>query len=62
MAGRKTQRFEMRIEAAQLEDVDEWRRKQKRIPTMAEAIRRLIDIGLESQAPNNSTDVKHGGA
>jgi hypothetical protein len=31
-----------------LADVDQWRAKQKPIPTVSEAIRRLVEAGLKS--------------
>lgn len=40
-------RFELRINDAALHKIDEWRRKQIFIPSMGEAVRRLIEIGLE---------------
>lgn len=33
-----------------VERVDEWRRQQKSIPSRAEAIRALVDMGLEAAA------------
>jgi hypothetical protein len=35
------------FEAGMLETVDEWRRKQTPIPTVSEAIRRLVELGLK---------------
>jgi hypothetical protein len=34
-----------------LEAVDEWRRKEKDLPSRAEAIRRLVELGLNAPAP-----------
>lgn len=42
-------RFEMRATAGWLETVDQWRAKQPGIPPRAEAIRRLVQIGLETE-------------
>jgi uncharacterized protein YfbU (UPF0304 family) len=42
----KTERFEMRIEETQLEQIDQWAQQQADQPTRAEAIRRLVAIGL----------------
>lgn len=42
----KTERFEMRIEETQLEQIDRWAEQQADQPTRAEAIRRLVNIGL----------------
>jgi hypothetical protein len=45
----KTERFEMRVPASFLKMVDEWRRKQDDLPPRAEAIRRLVEIGLKAK-------------
>jgi metal-responsive CopG/Arc/MetJ family transcriptional regulator len=42
----KSERFEMRISAELLARVDDWRREQPDLPARAEAIRRLIELGL----------------
>jgi hypothetical protein len=39
-------RFEMRAPKIWLSRLDDWRRAQPDIPPRAEAIRRLVDIGL----------------
>jgi len=41
-----TERFEMRLGASVLEEVDAWRARQNDVPSRAEAIRRLIEAGL----------------
>jgi hypothetical protein len=38
----------VRIERAQLGNLDDWRRAQPDLPTRPEAIRRLIELGLEA--------------
>ena len=43
----KTERFEMRLDVEMLDQIDEWRRKQGDIPSRAEAIRRLVELGLK---------------
>jgi hypothetical protein len=43
----KTERFEMRVPASFLKMVDDWRRKQEDLPPRAEAIRRLVELGLK---------------
>jgi hypothetical protein len=43
----KTERFEMRVPASFLKTIDDWRRKQAELPSRAEAIRRLVELGLE---------------
>lgn len=45
----KTERFEMRLDQATLENLDTWRSRQGDLPSRAEAVRRLIEIG---QAPS----------
>lgn len=45
----KTERFEMRFEQTTLDRVDAWRAKQFDVPSRADAVRRLIETGLESE-------------
>lgn len=42
----RSERFELRIEEAQLSLVDDWANEQSDRPTRAEAVRRLITLGL----------------
>lgn len=42
----KTERFEMRLDPGALERVDKWRGRQDDLPSRAEAVRRLIEVGL----------------
>jgi uncharacterized protein len=42
----KTERFEMRVESTLLERVDAWRGRQDDLPSRAEAIRRLLEVGM----------------
>lgn len=42
----KSERFEMRLDEEIIERVDKWRASQGDVPSRAEAMRRLIDIGL----------------
>jgi hypothetical protein len=44
--GEKTARFKMRLSASFLKTVDKWRRKQRDLPSQAEAIRQLAELGL----------------
>ncbi|MDY7580117.1 YfbU family protein [Herbaspirillum sp. RTI4] len=44
----KSERFELRIDEEQLSRVDEWANEQSDHPTRAEAIRRLVNLGLSS--------------
>jgi hypothetical protein len=39
----------VRVDADFLKAVDEWRRKQDDVPTRPEAIRRLVEIALQSK-------------
>jgi uncharacterized protein len=50
----KTERFEMRLEEQTLRHIDAWRSQQPELPSRAEAIRRLIDIGLARDAGDTS--------
>jgi hypothetical protein len=43
----KKERFEMRVPASFLKTIDDWRRKQPELPSRAEAIRRLVELGLK---------------
>jgi uncharacterized protein YfbU (UPF0304 family) len=42
----KTERFELRLDPGILERVDLWRSDQDDVPSRAEAVRRLVEIGL----------------
>ena len=46
----KSGRFEMVTPPGWMEKIDDWRRRQTDIPTRAEAIRRLVEKGLGSEA------------
>jgi len=41
--------YQIRLSAAFWKRVDEWRRLQPEIPARAEAIRRLVEIGLVAE-------------
>jgi len=43
-------RLELRATDSWLHRVDEWRRKQTDIPSRAEAIRRLVELGLKAKS------------
>lgn len=47
MADEKTQPFQMRASPEWLQMIDDWRRQQPDIPSRAEAIRRLVEAGLD---------------
>jgi hypothetical protein len=40
--------FQMRVRASFLAKIDAWRREQEDLPPRAEAIRRLVEKGLEA--------------
>lgn len=46
--GPKTERFEMRLDPAILDRIDAWRQRQSDEPFRAEAIRRLVEMGLSA--------------
>jgi hypothetical protein len=49
-------RFEMRVPKAWLSQVDEWRRLQADLPSRAEAIRRLVELGLANAERETARD------
>ncbi len=58
----KSERFEMRLDQSILENVDNWRAEQADLPSRAEAIRRLVDIALQTQTskPNRKVSISDG--
>jgi len=48
----QTERFQMRVSPSFLRLIDDWRRKQPDLPSRAEAIRRLVERGVN--APEKS--------
>jgi hypothetical protein len=48
--------FQMRVSAAFLKVIDKWREQQEDKPSRAEAIRRLVELGLKASA---STDQRY---
>jgi hypothetical protein len=44
----ETERFEMRAPKDWLAKLDDWRREQPVIPSRSAAIRRLVDVGLQT--------------
>lgn len=48
-ADERTQRFSIAFTSSELERLDDWR-FAKRLPTRAEAIRRLLELGLAADA------------
>jgi hypothetical protein len=45
------QRLTLVTRQSQLDAIDEWRTQQRPIPSLNEAIRQLIDLGLEAARP-----------
>lgn len=43
----KSERFEMRLDSDVLSRVDQWRAKQPDVPTRSEAVRRLVEVGMD---------------
>lgn len=56
----KTERFEMRLDQATLETVDAWRSQQGDFPSRAEAMRRLIEIGLATSSSSPEITISDG--
>jgi len=45
--------FQMRVSDEFLRLVDDWRRRQKDLPSRAEAIRRLVELGTKQKATSD---------
>lgn len=56
----KNERFELRLDEDTLTRLDEWRSKQPSLPSRSEAVRRLVDVGLEADAPKRSVHFTDG--
>jgi uncharacterized protein YfbU (UPF0304 family) len=56
----KTERIELRLDQETVERIDQWRLRQDDAPTRSEALRRLVEGGLEDHTPEgfrlNKTD------
>jgi metal-responsive CopG/Arc/MetJ family transcriptional regulator len=52
MAEPLDQRIQLVISKGQVREIDEWRRQQPDLPSRSEAIRRLIEAGLNAEARN----------
>ena len=50
----KSERFELRIDEEQLSRIDEWASEQSDRPTRAEAVRRLVNLGLSAASSTGS--------
>jgi uncharacterized protein YfbU (UPF0304 family) len=51
----KSERFEMRLDPTTIERIDQWRSEQDDLPSRAEAVRRLVAIGVTSDAKPRTT-------
>jgi hypothetical protein len=49
-----SERFEMRFSVDLLRQIDDWRRTQSDLLPRAEAIRRLIELGLKAAAESRT--------
>lgn len=47
---RKDRRLQMLIEPSLISRIDDWRAKQRGLPSRSEAIRRLVELGLGAAA------------
>ena len=47
---KETRRLNMIAPASWVKKIDEWRRQQPDLPNISEAVRRLVELGLESGA------------
>ena len=54
--GAATERFQLVAPTTWFERLEEWRRKQPRIPSRAEAIRILVDQALDAQESRERKD------
>lgn len=52
----KNERFEMRVDEAILARVDQWRSHQSGVPSRAEAMRRLVELGLENSRTDSTQE------
>jgi uncharacterized protein len=59
MSAAMTERFEMRLDEETLANVDQWREQQDDTPSRAEAIRRLIEVGL-TKVPGEDVKISDG--
>jgi hypothetical protein len=60
MAEPLDQRIQLVISKGQVREIDEWRRRQPDLPSRSEAIRRLIEAGLNavSNGPKEGPPMK----
>lgn len=53
---KKTENFNMRVDADFVQKVDDWRRIQADIPPRAEAIRRMVDLAIKAESQIDSLE------
>jgi hypothetical protein len=51
---KESRRLNMVAPASWVKKIDEWRRQQPDLPNISEAVRRLVDQGLESGSKKSS--------
>ncbi len=44
----KSERLQMVISPEELEQIEDWRRQQPKVPSRSEAVRQLVQLGLET--------------
>lgn len=54
----KTERLEMRAKPEWLAAIDDWRRRQPNIPSRTEAVRQLVELGLQAAQATPKPDDK----
>jgi uncharacterized protein YfbU (UPF0304 family) len=54
------ERFEMRLGQVTLQRVDEWRARQADVPSRSEAVRRLMEVGLDATGENRQVRLSDG--
>lgn len=59
MVREKAERLEMRVSVEFLGKIDDWRRKQPDLPSRAEAIRQLVELGLIRRPTRRAASVKN---
>jgi hypothetical protein len=55
---KKSEPFKIRFEVDMIERIDDWRRKQPDLSSRAAAIRRLVEVGLRVDQPQQKTSKK----
>ena len=58
MSGKLSEGYQVRLAPVILKTIDDWRGKQPDLPDRAEAIRRLVELGLSTSSPARSRSPK----